>query len=71
MKNSDNKFWLHTEREKTCIGVDIPLLPKALLLLSKYREHPMVLHRNRLFPVMNNNNQQLELLLDNSNTPDS
>src|SRR5690606_28043533 len=37
VKGIDNNYWIYTKREKTDERVKVPLLPKALKIIEKYR----------------------------------
>ena len=50
----DGNNWIYTQRKKTENPVRIPLLPVALQLIEKYKEHPRSLHYNTLFPKISN-----------------
>ncbi len=50
----DGKLWVHTYREKTKTAVRVPLLPVPLQLIGKYRNHPLVVSRGKVFPTMTN-----------------
>ena len=50
----DNKYWIMSARQKTGNETNIPLLPKALELIEKYKNHPTCLQRERVFPVSSN-----------------
>jgi site-specific recombinase XerD len=50
----DNNHWLSTSRKKTEQPVKIPLLPKALEIIEKYKAHPKVLATGKLLPVYSN-----------------
>lgn len=62
----DGKLWIHTRRQKTDIPVNIPLLPVALQLIEKYKEHPGVLSRGSVFPHMSNQeiNRNLKIIAE-------
>ncbi|PKR79450.1 integrase [Brumimicrobium salinarum] len=53
-KGIDGEFWLTTERQKTGVKESVPLLPVALEIIKKYREHPYCVNKNRLLPVNSN-----------------
>lgn len=53
-KGIDGKDWLMTKREKTNVLVKVPLLPQAVQLISKYKNHPSAVANERLFPVISN-----------------
>jgi integrase/recombinase XerD len=46
--------WIKTSRKKTDISVNIPLLPKAKVILDKYRDDVRARHRGGLFPTLSN-----------------
>lgn len=50
----DGKQWIITERQKTNSTAKIPLLPHALRILEKYKNHPVCLKRGTLLPVSSN-----------------
>ena len=50
----DGTHWLETKRQKTKNPIKIPLLPKALVVIDKYKSHPKVLHEGTLLPGMSN-----------------
>ncbi len=43
-----------SERQKTGSVTNVPLLPKALEIIEKYKEHPLCLSRNTVLPVASN-----------------
>src|SRR5690606_28604548 len=45
---------LMTKREKTNTLVKVPLLPQAVQLISKYKNHPVAVANKTLFPVITN-----------------
>lgn len=51
---ADGDRWIRTCREKTLIPVIVPLLPKALDILEKYRENERSLYDRRVFPKISN-----------------
>lgn len=53
-KGIDGKDWLMTKREKTNTLVKVPLLPQAVQLISKYKNHPAAVANGTLFPVISN-----------------
>ncbi|PJR05028.1 site-specific integrase [Avrilella dinanensis] len=53
-KGIDGKDWLMTKREKTNTLVKVPLLPHAVQLISKYKNHPVAVANETLFPVITN-----------------
>lgn len=50
----DGETWIISERQKTGNATNIPLLPKALELIEKYKNHPVCLSRNSVLPVVSN-----------------
>jgi integrase len=50
----DGAYWITTCRKKTDQPVRIPLLPKALEIIEKYKNHPYVISRGKLLPVYSN-----------------
>jgi len=50
----DGNLWLHKNREKTNVVSKIPLLPPALAILKKYKNHPKTENTGRLLPMMSN-----------------
>lgn len=50
----DGGYWISTFRKKTDIPVKIPLLPKPLSLINKYKNNPRVQDTGKLFPVFSN-----------------
>jgi site-specific recombinase XerD len=50
----DKEYWLRTSRQKTEIKVSVPLLPQALALLEKYKDHPLVIRKGRVLPYISN-----------------
>jgi site-specific recombinase XerD len=50
----DGGSWLMTHRKKTEESVKIPLLPEALEIIRKYKNHPDVIHSGGILPRMSN-----------------
>lgn len=50
----DGNHWIKTIREKTDTSVNVPILPKAALIIEKYRNNPRSIARGTLFPVISN-----------------
>jgi integrase len=50
----DGEYWITTCRKKTDQPVRIPLLPKALAIIEKYKIHPYVIAKGKLLPVYSN-----------------
>lgn len=50
----DGEYWLKTNRMKTGIKESVPLLPKALEIIEKYKNHAYCVRKNKLLPVICN-----------------
>src|SRR5690554_792521 len=50
----DGELWLIMKREKTNNALRIPILPKALDLINKYKETPKSIANGTIFPKMSN-----------------
>ncbi len=50
----DGEKWIFTHRQKTETASRIPLLPPALAILDKYRDHPAAANSKKLLPVPSN-----------------
>ena len=50
----DGEMWIRTTRKKTDTPTNVPLLPAALELVDKYREHPVSSCLGKVFPVSSN-----------------
>ena len=50
----DGDYWISTCRKKTDQPVRIPLLPKAMEIIEKYKTHPYVIAKGKLLPVYSN-----------------
>jgi len=53
-KGANNEMWMSTVRTKTSIPVKVPLLPPALKLIDKYKDHPVSSNSGLAFPVLTN-----------------
>ncbi|MDO7743501.1 MAG: site-specific integrase [Pedobacter sp.] len=51
---SEGDFWIKTIRQKTNTMVTVPLLPKALAIIEKYKEHPQSVAEGKVLPVVSN-----------------
>ena len=51
---TDGDRWIRTCREKTMIPVIVPILPKALAILDKYKDNERALYDGRVFPKISN-----------------
>ncbi|WP_413667976.1 site-specific integrase [Mucilaginibacter sp. Mucisp86] len=50
----DGQKWVYTSRQKTDTSSRIPLLPQAMELMAKYKEHPQCVNDGLLLPVLSN-----------------
>jgi site-specific recombinase XerD len=50
----DGKYWIHTKREKTNETLKIPLLPKALEIVEKYKGMGQLTNSATLLPLCSN-----------------
>lgn len=50
----DGNKWIYTKRQKTKTTSNIPLLPKALEIIKKYKHHPACVNSGKLLPVLSN-----------------
>jgi integrase len=54
VKRMDNKYWIHTKREKTNEPVRVPILPKALEIVEKYKLISQLTNSECLLPLCSN-----------------
>jgi site-specific recombinase XerD len=50
----DGERWIFINRTKTDTRSNIPILPIAVTILEKYRDHPQVTIKGKLLPVLSN-----------------
>jgi site-specific recombinase XerD len=50
----DGERWIFVNRTKTDTRSNIPLLPIASTILDKYKNHPQVVHQEKLLPILSN-----------------
>jgi integrase len=50
----DGEHWIMTHRQKTDTASRIPLLPQALQILNKYRDHAQTAITGKMFPILTN-----------------
>jgi integrase len=50
----DGEYWIMSDRQKTESETNIPLLPKALEIIKRYKDHPLCLSRGTVLPVKSN-----------------
>jgi site-specific recombinase XerD len=53
-KGVDGNQWIFTCRQKTETPTRIPLLPQALVIVDKYKDHPKCIAKNTVLPVLSN-----------------
>ena len=50
----DGEKWIFTSRQKTKTPCHVPLLAPALDIIEKYKNHPAVINKDRLLPMLSN-----------------
>jgi site-specific recombinase XerD len=50
----DGERWIYTSRQKTKTASRIPLLPPALAIIEKYKDHPQANNKMKLLPITSN-----------------
>ncbi len=50
----DGEKWIYTFRQKTDTRTHIPLLPIALAIIEKYKQHTNCVNKNCLLPILSN-----------------
>ena len=50
----DGGMWITTTRQKTNSSTRLPLLPHAIVILAKYRDHPTCVSKGTVLPVLTN-----------------
>lgn len=50
----DGNLWIMSERQKTNSTTNVPLLPQALKIIEKYKDHPLCVQRGTVLPVSSN-----------------
>ncbi|WP_223609366.1 site-specific integrase [Chryseobacterium sp. OSA05B] len=53
-QGDDGKQWIMSSRQKSKSDTDIPLLPKALEIIERYKYHPICISRGSVLPVKSN-----------------
>lgn len=51
---NDGELWISTYREKSNIPIHIPLLPKAIEIIEKYKNDPAAQAAGKVFPPLSN-----------------
>jgi site-specific recombinase XerD len=52
----DGDKWISTTRQKTETASRIPLLPTAIEILEKYKDHPKCVNQGLILPILSNQN---------------
>lgn len=50
----DGALWIMSSRQKSKSRTDVPLLPKAIEIMERYKDHPICRQRGSLLPVKSN-----------------
>lgn len=50
----DGSLWIMTSRQKSKSKTDIPLLPQAIEIIERYKNHPLCIERGSVLPVKSN-----------------
>ncbi len=50
----DGDYWIFTERKKTGVTSNVPMLPKAMEIIEKYADHKGCINDDKLLPVKSN-----------------
>jgi len=57
----NRKKQIHIKRSKTDVSANIPLLPQALAIIEKYKEHELCVYNGKLLPIKSNQKQNAYL----------
>lgn len=62
----DGKKWLFIRRQKSDTPSSVPLLPVALSIVAKYKDHPRCIHSDLVLPILTNQkmNEYLKEIAD-------
>lgn len=68
-QNEEGSFYIKSKRTKTDTGFTIPLLPTAVAIIEKYKDHPKVVNKDCVIPVLSNqkSNAYLKEIADRCN----
>ncbi|MBU2903624.1 site-specific integrase [Arenibacter algicola] len=68
-QNEEGGFYIKSKRTKTDTGFTIPLLPTAVAIIEKYKDHPKVVNKDCVIPVLSNqkSNSYLKEIADRCN----
>ena len=50
----DGEKWIFTFRQKTDTRTNIPILPPAMAIIEKYKDHKLCVVKNKLLPILSN-----------------
>lgn len=50
----DGTYWIKATREKTDTSFNVPILPKAALIIEKYKNNPRSIAKGSVFPIISN-----------------
>lgn len=50
----DDEMWVRTSRTKTEIAANVPLLPQAIEIINKYKDHEECIYSGRILPMKSN-----------------
>ena len=50
----DGEKWIFTNRQKSGVASNIPLLPQAISIIEKYKAHPKVIQSGKVLPMSSN-----------------
>jgi integrase len=50
----DGDLWINIERKKTGMDTRIPVLPPAMAIIDRYKDHPEAVSKGTLLPMMSN-----------------
>ncbi len=51
IRGINGKYWLLSNRKKTDEKISLPLLPQAMRIIEKYKNHPICVESGRVFPI--------------------
>ncbi len=54
VRGKDGEMWINTSRTKSDIEANVPLLPKAISIIEKYKAHPLCVANNKILPMKSN-----------------
>src|SRR5690606_31327561 len=52
--DEEGNLWIRINRQKTDANITIPLLPKAIEIIEKYKEHPASIGKDIVLPIRSN-----------------